>query len=97
MLPKSWPSIPLPCSCGYFRRSLRIAAEKNSTLVLPFPVELLRFLYRSTSAAAGVPGRPLNGEGDPADGLSLLEGLAVATTPTTLQAELGAPNAVPRS
>ena len=25
-----------------------VAAEKNSTLVLPFPVELLRFLERST-------------------------------------------------
>ena len=25
-----------------------MAAEKNSTLVLPFPVELLRFLERST-------------------------------------------------
>ncbi|WP_055603284.1 slipin family protein [Streptomyces aureus] len=32
-----------------------VAAEKNSTLVLPFPVELLRFLERSTmgSAVAG--------------------------------------------
>jgi len=25
-----------------------VAAERNSTLVLPFPVELLRFLERST-------------------------------------------------
>ncbi|NBE54272.1 slipin family protein [Streptomyces boluensis] len=29
-----------------------VAAEKNSTLVLPFPVELLRFLERSTQQAA---------------------------------------------
>ena len=29
-----------------------VAAEKNSTLVLPFPVELLRFLERSSPAAA---------------------------------------------
>ncbi|MER5945875.1 slipin family protein [Streptomyces sp. NPDC001904] len=28
-----------------------VAAEKNSTLVLPFPVELLRFLERATPAA----------------------------------------------
>lgn len=46
-----------------------VAAEKNSTLVLPFPVELLRFLERaqqpasdggvpSGSAAPGYPGRP---------------------------------------
>ncbi len=35
---------------------VEVAAEKNSTLVLPFPVELLRFLERSTpadTAAAG--------------------------------------------
>ena len=30
---------------------LRVAAGKNSTVVLPFPVELLRFLERSTPAA----------------------------------------------
>jgi regulator of protease activity HflC (stomatin/prohibitin superfamily) len=31
---------------------VEVAAEKNSTLVLPFPVELLRFLERSTPSAA---------------------------------------------
>jgi regulator of protease activity HflC (stomatin/prohibitin superfamily) len=31
---------------------VEVAAEKNSTLVLPFPVELLRFLERSTPAAS---------------------------------------------
>jgi regulator of protease activity HflC (stomatin/prohibitin superfamily) len=30
---------------------VQVASEKNSTLVLPFPVELLRFLERSTQAA----------------------------------------------
>jgi len=30
---------------------VEVAAEKNSTLVLPFPVELLRFLERNTPAA----------------------------------------------
>jgi regulator of protease activity HflC (stomatin/prohibitin superfamily) len=34
---------------------VEVAAEKNSTLVLPFPVELLRFLERATpTVAAGV-------------------------------------------
>jgi hypothetical protein len=33
---------------------VEVAAEKNSTLVLPFPVELLRFLERST-----LPERPV--------------------------------------
>jgi regulator of protease activity HflC (stomatin/prohibitin superfamily) len=39
---------------------VEVAAEKNSTLVLPFPVELLRFLERSTGAPAGevVPRQP---------------------------------------
>jgi hypothetical protein len=29
-----------------------VASEKNSTLVLPFPVELLRFLERAQAPAA---------------------------------------------
>jgi regulator of protease activity HflC (stomatin/prohibitin superfamily) len=42
---------------------VEVAAEKNSTLVLPFPVELLRFLERSTpaeppGATATTPGIP---------------------------------------
>ncbi|GHK03329.1 hypothetical protein SY2F82_51260 [Streptomyces sp. Y2F8-2] len=32
-----------------------VAAEKNSTLVLPFPVELLRFLERAQQPVAAVP------------------------------------------
>ena len=35
---------------------VEVAAEKNSTLVLPFPVELLRFLERSTPAASAESG-----------------------------------------
>ena len=31
---------------------VEVAAEKNSTLILPFPVELLRFLERSTPSAS---------------------------------------------
>jgi regulator of protease activity HflC (stomatin/prohibitin superfamily) len=34
---------------------VEVAAEKNSTLVLPFPVELLRFLERATPPEAAVP------------------------------------------
>jgi hypothetical protein len=34
---------------------VEVAAEKNSTLVLPFPVELLRFLERSTPAERSAP------------------------------------------
>ena len=34
---------------------VEVAAEKNSTLVLPFPVELLRFLEHSTPPEAGTP------------------------------------------
>jgi hypothetical protein len=39
---------------------VEVAAEKNSTLVLPFPVELLRFLERATPSA-DAPSAP-NGE-----------------------------------
>src|SRR6202035_385653 len=34
---------------------VEVAAEKNSTLVLPFPVELLRFLERATPEASRSP------------------------------------------
>jgi len=44
---------------------VEVAAEKNSTLVLPFPVELLRFLERATAPAAepsaGRPAAPTDG------------------------------------
>ncbi len=45
---------------------VEVAAEKNSTLVLPFPVELLRFLERSTppETPAAAPAAPL-GNGVP--------------------------------
>jgi regulator of protease activity HflC (stomatin/prohibitin superfamily) len=46
---------------------VEVAAEKNSTLVLPFPVELLRFLERSSTAgadsAAAIPSRSPAAEG----------------------------------
>ncbi len=55
---------------------VEVAAEKNSTLVLPFPVELLRFLERSTPAEqaaargadAAIPGTTALGRGVGADG-----------------------------
>lgn len=40
---------------------VEVAAERNSTLVLPFPVELLRFLERAT------PSQPARPEGPPSD------------------------------
>ena len=44
---------------------VEVAAEKNSTLVLPFPVELLRFLERSTppDAAEAAPSAPATTNG----------------------------------
>lgn len=46
-----------------------VAAEKNSTLVMPFPVELLRFLERATDHRVHdlQPGLPHAPEPDPAD------------------------------
>ena len=46
---------------------VEVAAEKNSTLVLPFPVELLRFLERATPADAAPPGAA---PAEPADGVN---------------------------
>jgi len=43
---------------------VEVAAEKNSTLVLPFPVELLRFLERNTPHAKPVTGRGQSAEGN---------------------------------
>ncbi|MEV6109574.1 slipin family protein [Streptomyces sp. NPDC051940] len=40
---------------------MAVAAEKNSTLVLPIPVELLRFLERAPGAAPPPPPTPPNG------------------------------------
>ena len=49
---------------------VEVAAEKNSTLMLPFPVELLRFLERNTPEApvtpAPAPAPPAVGNGVPA-------------------------------
>ena len=45
---------------------VEVAAEKNSTLVLPFPVELLRFLERSTPPA-GTGSTPAAGPEDGSD------------------------------
>lgn len=47
---------------------VEVAAEKNSTLVLPFPVELLRFLERATPPDAGTRS-PSPMESSPADGM----------------------------
>ncbi|WP_370946813.1 slipin family protein [Amycolatopsis sp. cg5] len=48
---------------------VEVAAEKNSTLVLPFPVELLRFLEASTPRPAEKPPEnPVNGQLKAADG-----------------------------
>jgi regulator of protease activity HflC (stomatin/prohibitin superfamily) len=43
-----------------------VAAEKNSTLVLPFPVELLRFLERATPASEASPQAVRGGAAVPA-------------------------------
>ena len=43
-----------------------VAAEKNATLVLPFPVELLRILERSTAGAPGAAAATGTASGSPA-------------------------------
>jgi regulator of protease activity HflC (stomatin/prohibitin superfamily) len=50
---------------------VEVAAEKNSTLVLPFPVELLRFLERATPAEppAAAPATPAPAAGPAPNGV----------------------------
>ncbi|MER5324168.1 slipin family protein [Streptosporangium roseum] len=45
---------------------VEVAAEKNSTLVLPFPVELLRFLERATPPEPQPPAGPATANATPA-------------------------------
>lgn len=56
---------------------VEVAAEKNSTLVLPFPVELLRFLERATPAE---PDRAA--QAPPTDAAEAPSGRAVTSPPT---------------
>jgi regulator of protease activity HflC (stomatin/prohibitin superfamily) len=63
---------------------VEVAAEKNSTLVLPFPVELLRFLERSTpSETAGSTGAVGPETGEPAVG-NAVPGLTIGAQGATL-------------
>jgi hypothetical protein len=53
-----------------------VAAEKNSTLVMPFPVEMLRFFDRASGtdlshAAAKPPAEEINGHAVATDGVVL--------------------------
>ena len=52
---------------------VEVAAEKNSTVVLPFPVELLRFLERATPQQSARPG---TGVGNDAHGTALEDPMA---------------------
>jgi regulator of protease activity HflC (stomatin/prohibitin superfamily) len=47
---------------------VQVAAEKNSTLVLPFPVELLRFLERAGGEPAGNRRQPVTEPAEPDSG-----------------------------
>ena len=64
---------------------VQVASEKNSTLVLPFPVELLRFLESNTTRAdAAVGSGPAAVEPSPAAGASAAATpTSVAPSPTT--------------
>ncbi len=70
---------------------VEVAAEKNSTVVLPFPVELLRFLERSNPAPAST---DLT-EAPPAEASSAEASPAEATAPAELAAEAEVTSAEP--
>jgi regulator of protease activity HflC (stomatin/prohibitin superfamily) len=57
---------------------VEVAAEKNSTLVLPFPVELLRFLERATPSVSD---RPAAAASTPSDPEPSMDNLSITRTP----------------
>jgi hypothetical protein len=63
---------------------VEVAAEKNSTLVMPFPVELLRFFDRTARPAALA--RPPADEAETTDSLPpvTVPGMPVLTAPLQL-------------
>ncbi|MFI6165654.1 slipin family protein [Nocardia sp. NPDC051052] len=71
---------------------VQVAAEKNSTLVLPFPVELLRFLERSTPQ---VPANPQAPRQTTASVARADEPAAVAEQPAAVVERADEPAAIP--
>jgi len=64
---------------------VQVASEKNSTLVLPFPVELLRFLESNTTRADEAVGSiPVAVEPSPPAAASAAAPTSAAPTPTTV-------------
>jgi regulator of protease activity HflC (stomatin/prohibitin superfamily) len=63
---------------------VEVAAEKNSTLVMPIPVELLRFFDRAASATGNA--EPAAAPGLDADAPMPVPRLAAPTVPTSLPA-----------
>jgi hypothetical protein len=77
---------------------VQVASEKNSTLVLPFPVELLRFLESNTTRADAALGSGPAVEPSPAAGASTAAtptSIAPTTTPTAPSSTTAAPNPAP--
>ncbi|MEV7524125.1 slipin family protein [Streptomyces sp. NPDC091371] len=79
-----------------------VAAEKNSTLVLPFPVELLRFLERAAptpatgpdAEAAGPPTATLPGVEDAGPSAAAVPGVEDAASPPAVEGSDAAPSAL---
>jgi regulator of protease activity HflC (stomatin/prohibitin superfamily) len=71
---------------------VEVAAEKNSTLVMPFPVELLRFFDR---AAVGTSLAEASGDGHDAVGAPAPPALPVAVPGTQATGATGTPQAAP--
>jgi hypothetical protein len=72
-----------------------VASEKNSTLVMPFPVELLRFFERATGGpprdrTEGVPGTGSPAELPAADGAAELTDGQVNGVPAGITRDSGA-------
>jgi regulator of protease activity HflC (stomatin/prohibitin superfamily) len=77
---KETPERPAVLQLRLLQTVVAVAAEKNSTLVLPFPVELLRFLEKAQQSTPGA-APPVPGAEPPVSGAAVPSAPPVAVPP----------------
>jgi regulator of protease activity HflC (stomatin/prohibitin superfamily) len=74
---------------------VEVAAERNSTLVMPVPVELLRFFDKFSGSSAGAPAETVDEEQAGREGLGEIEAAAEQATAQIEQATSDVPLEIP--
>ena len=64
---RAMSTAPAALQLRLLQTMVEVAAEKNSTLVLPFPVEMLRFFDAAAKGEVSLPGTATAGSATPAD------------------------------